>query len=144
MKIHFKKIGYSLLVLFAMLVFMPFTAHAYAFNKTVDMQKIAEEKYFFNGEDMADYSDIEDYVVYHKFSVSKTALIEIYGDSYYFAGSYWADKMHGDFALCNSDKKVIMNIKDYSESEKEDKHALLGLFLFSGKAWNLLSQVYWI
>ena len=76
MKIQFKKIGYSLLVLFAMLVFMPFTAHAYAFNKTVDMQKIAEEKYFFNGEDMADYSDIEDYVVYHKFSVSKTALIE--------------------------------------------------------------------
>lgn len=122
MKIQFKKIGYSLLVLFAMLVFMPFTAHAYAFNKTVDMQKIAEGKYFFNGEDMADYSNIEDYVVYHKFSVSKTALIEIYGDSYYFAGSYWADKMHGDFALCNSDKKVIMNIKDYSESEKEDKH----------------------
>lgn len=57
MKIYFKKIGCSLLVLFAMLVFMPLTAHAYAFNKTVDMQKIAEGKYFFNGEDMADYSN---------------------------------------------------------------------------------------
>ena len=39
MKIYFKKIGCSLLVLFAMLVFMPFTAHAYAFNQTVDMQR---------------------------------------------------------------------------------------------------------
>lgn len=122
MKKYLKKMGYSLLIMLAMAVLMPFTAHAYAFEKTVDMEKTTEGRYFFDGEDMSDDSEIEDYVVYHKFSVAKTALVEIYGDSYYFSGSYWENAMHGDFALCDAQKNVITKITDYSDSEDYDKH----------------------
>ena len=122
MKKYLKSMGFSLLAFLAVVVFMPVMAHAYAFTQTVDMQKTAEGSYFFDGEAMSDDSDAEDYVVYHKFSVGKTALIEIYGDSYYFSGSYWENKMHGDFALCDEQKNVIMNIKDYEDSEGYDKH----------------------
>lgn len=117
-----KQTRYFILVFFAMFLLAPVTARAYAFTKTVDMQISAPGKYFFDGEAMSDDSEYEDYVVYHKFSVNKTALIELYGDSYYWSGNYWEDQMHGDFTLCDASKNPICDITDYHDSEDTDIH----------------------
>ena len=103
MKKYLKSMGFSLLTFLAVVVFMPIMAHAYAFTQTVDMQKTAEGSYFFDGEAMSDDSDAEDYVVYHKFSVGKTALIEIYGDEEYI------DLAHETFEyIISKDEKDIL------------------------------------